>query len=80
MKREAYVLSVPYERERLDFAAALADLAGASISRAGRQRRVQVEIDPAQRGALRARLPAYVIVEPLIEHDFDGSDRVASAR
>ena len=80
MKREAYVLSVPYEHERIDFRAALADLAGAAISRAGRQRRVQVEIDPAQHDALRARLPSYVIVEPLIEHDFDGRNSVATVR
>ena len=65
---ETYVLSVPYERNRIDFARKLAKLAGINVSRKGPQRRVQISLDSTRVPDVRELLPKEVRIEPIIQH------------
>lgn len=63
-----YILSVPYDKNRIDFAQRLASLAKVHVSRAGPQRRVQISIDAGRIDDLRKALPTYVRIEAAIAH------------
>lgn len=71
-----YILSVPYDKGRIDFARRLAKLTNLTVLRTGPQRRVQVSLDSSRIGDLRKALPAYVRIEPAIPHR--AADRRAS--
>jgi len=59
------LLSVGYDRPKLDFGALLAGHPEIRVMRVGPQRRVQVELPEAQQDALRAALPEGVRIEAL---------------
>ena len=63
-----YILSVPYDSDRIDFAVRLAELAHVHVSRNGPQRRVQISLDSNRMADVRKALPSYVRIEPIIPH------------
>lgn len=66
---QTYILSVPYDRNRVDFARRLAKLADIIISRKGPQRRVQVSVDSTRMTDLKDLLPKDIRIEPLVKHE-----------
>ena len=65
---ERYILSVPYDRNRIDFARRLEKTGGIKVSRKGPQRRVQISLDSTRVSDLRDLLPKNVRIEPVIRH------------
>ena len=63
-----YIVSVPYDRDGVDFYGRLAGLKGVAVSRKGVHRRIQVSVNPEKISDLRDLLPGYVRIEPVIEH------------